>query len=154
MSSNVCDKPYTSTDKWITASIVGLLFLILASPFTFHLLNKISSLCGVDVSLAGGSPTVIGLLVGAGIFTLVLRGLMSKHSPGCNKPYTSKDKWVVAIIGGLLYLLIASPFLYDAFNRITKIVGLPIASPTGTPTVQGLVIHTLVFVLLVRLLMR
>lgn len=70
------------------------------------------------------------------------------------KVYTSKDKWVVSIISGLLFLLIASPFMFQVVNGMTSSFGLTIASPGGCPNMAGLVLHTVVFILVVRLLMR
>lgn len=71
-----------------------------------------------------------------------------------NKSYTSKDKWIVSLISGLLFLLIASPFLFQFTNGITSSFGLTLASPSGCPNLGGLVLHSLVFMLVVRLLMR
>ena len=71
----------------------------------------------------------------------------------CNKPYTSKDKWIVSIIAGLLFLLIASPFLFNAVNSVTSSFGLIIAN-SGCPNLGGLLLHAIVFMLIVRLLMR
>ena len=70
----------------------------------------------------------------------------------CEKLYTSKDKWTVAILGGLLFMLISSPFLYNLINYITVQFGLQ-TSFLGCPTFLGLFIHTTLFVLLVRFLM-
>jgi len=70
-----------------------------------------------------------------------------------NKPYTSKDKWIIAIISGLLFLLIASPFLFSAVNDIIGLCGITTAK-CGCPTVGGLLLHAVIFVLAVRLLMR
>jgi len=72
----------------------------------------------------------------------------------CNKPYTSKDKWIVSIIAGLLFLLIASPFLFSAVNSLTSSFGMTIASKDGCPNLGGLLLHSIVFMLIVRLLMR
>lgn len=70
------------------------------------------------------------------------------------KPYTSKDKWIVSIISGLLFLLIASPFLYQLTNIVFSPLGFIMASKEGCPTILGLVVHSLVFLLIVRLMMR
>ncbi len=72
----------------------------------------------------------------------------------CNKPYTTKDKWIVAIIAGLLFLLIASPFLYNAVNSVTSSFGLVMADGNGCPNMGGLLLHAIFFMLIVRLLMR
>lgn len=65
---------------------------------------------------------------------------------------TSRDKWVISIISGLLFLLIASPFLFGVVNEITSKFGIPVIT-NGCPNMAGLVIHSIVFILIVRLLM-
>lgn len=72
----------------------------------------------------------------------------------CNKPYTSKDKWIVSLIAGLLFLLIASPFLFSAVNGMTSSFGLTISSKDGCPNLGGLLLHAILFMFIVRLLMR
>lgn len=67
---------------------------------------------------------------------------------------TNKDKWLISIISGLLFLLVASPFLFTLVNDLTKRVGLAIATPAGCPNTYGLVLHSIVFALIVRLLMK
>jgi len=151
----MCDKPYTSSDKWTVSIISGLLFLLIASPYAYGLSENISSRIGLVLSDKSGCPNLAGLLVHAGVFTLLLRGLMSKStSTACVKPYTSKDKWIVSMIGGLLFLLISSPFLYEAVDALTSTFGLKIAGDQGCPNLAGLILHTSVFILVVRLLMR
>jgi len=72
----------------------------------------------------------------------------------CEKPYTNRDKWIVSLISGLLFLLIASPVMFSAVNELTRMFGLTIAGPGGCPNMAGLIVHTLVFVVIVRLMMR
>jgi len=67
---------------------------------------------------------------------------------------SNKDKWLIAIITGLLFLLISSPFLYIMVNDLTSRVGVTVSSPSGCPTMNGLMIHAFVFAIIVRLLMR
>lgn len=75
-------------------------------------------------------------------------------SQQCNKPYTSKDKWIVSLIAGLLFLLIASPFLFSVGNNFTSSFGMTIASSQGCPNLAGLLLYGIIFMLIVRLLMR
>ena len=72
----------------------------------------------------------------------------------CNKPYTPKDKWIVSIIAGLLFLLIASPFLFSMVNNLTSSFGMTISSKEGCPNLGGLLLHSIIFMLVVKLLMR
>lgn len=67
------------------------------------------------------------------------------------KPYTSKDKWIVAIVSGLIFLLLSSPFLYEITDKIFSMFKI---SNNGCPTVMGLILHTIFFMLIIRLLMR
>lgn len=71
------------------------------------------------------------------------------NTPKC-KAYTNKDKWIVACISGLLFLLLSSPYLYMFTGSLLK--GL--ASHNGTPTIYGLILHAIIFILAARLLMR
>jgi hypothetical protein len=58
------------------------------------------------------------------------------------------------MIAGLLFLLIASPFLYNVVNNLTSSFGLILADKNGCPNLGGLLVHAIVFMLIVRLLMR
>lgn len=72
----------------------------------------------------------------------------------CYKPYTSKDKWIISIMAGLLFLLIASPFLYNFVNMVsTEVINIPTAVD-GNPNLLGLLINGLIFIVIIRLMMR
>ena len=72
----------------------------------------------------------------------------------CEKNYSNMDKWRVSVLSGLIFLLISSPFLYRLVDRtVGSVVGYKVAND-GCPTTYGLLLHTVVFVLVVRLLMR
>jgi hypothetical protein len=79
MSSNDCHKPYTNRDKWAVAITFGLLFLVISSPYTYGLSDALFSTIGLDTAHStsyGAVPTVIGLIIHAIIFVLILRLLM------------------------------------------------------------------------------
>ena len=75
-----------------------------------------------------------------------------------NKPYTSKDKWILSIMVGLLFMLISSPYLYKITNSIASYVKLSTIeggnSSPGMPNIPGLILHTIIFTIIVRLLIR
>ena len=73
---------------------------------------------------------------------------------GCAKPYTSKDKWCISLILGILFVLIASPFFYKVINNLTKKVKFVTATNTGRPNVLGLLLHGLIYILVVRWLIK
>lgn len=63
---------------------------------------------------------------------------------------TSKDKWMAAFTAGVLFALISSPLAYYITSSIT--VGLGgIALTVGPgPTFAGLLLHTIIFILIIR----
>ena len=65
----------TSIKKWKYTLITTIIFLIIANPYTYILVN---SLLGKFVKIASstGCPTTAGLLIHAVVFTLLLRGVM------------------------------------------------------------------------------
>jgi ABC-type sulfate transport system permease component len=64
----------------------------------------------------------------------------------------NKQKWVVSVWVALLFLLIASPFMFKITNAITNTLGFQ-TSLDGCPNIWGLLLHTVVFAVLVRLMM-
>lgn len=152
----MCDKPYTSNDKWTISIVSGLLFLVAASPYTYSLTNSVTKRFGLIIAGSDGCPNLAGLLVHGVIFILLLRLMMEGRTKAhnCLKPYTTKDKWIVAMIGGLLFLLIGSPFLYEAVDSLTSSFGMKIADADGCPNLGGIMLHSAIFMIVVRLLMR
>lgn len=155
MASVICDKPYTSADKWTSSFMVGILFLLISSPLMYQLTNAVTSSLGLVIASSKGCPNLVGLALHTIVFIVILRLLMNKNNTsGCDTPYSSRDKWMVSLIGGLLFLLVSSPFLYEAVDSILQpTTGLNIAN-RGCPTTGGLVVHAVVYSLLTRLLMR
>lgn len=142
-------KPYTSDDKWVTAGIAGLLFLLLSSPVAYQL----SSSFGLPTTSGSGEPTIPGLIFHASIMALIVKALMVWKNKGCNAKdasENSKDQWIAAFLVGLLFVVISSPYLYTVIDGF----GIFQDSIDGSPTPQGLILHTLVFTLLVRTLIR
>ena len=65
---------------------------------------------------------------------------------------TEGQKWLICLYSGLLFLLIASPFMYQLTNKVTSMTGFE-TSVNGCPNLYGLLLHGVVFLLLVRFLM-
>jgi len=70
----------------------------------------------------------------------------------CAKPYTNKDKWIISIVAGMLFMLISSPFLYDNFGQILTFIKT--TNFYGVPTLEGLILHSLIFTVVIRILIR
>lgn len=68
---------------------------------------------------------------------------MASDSPSSNQ------KWQITIFSAVIFLLVVNPFTYKLTNTLfSRILG-PI-SVNGCPTVVGLILHTIVYILLVR----
>lgn len=73
---------------------------------------------------------------------------------GYGKPYTGKDKWIVSILSGLLFFLLASPFMMHLLNGLTRTFNVRMVDGQGMTTITGLLIMTVAYVTIARLLMR
>lgn len=65
---------------------------------------------------------------------------------------SNSQKWIAAIVAGLLFLLLSSPIAYQFTNALFGAIGLN-TTDGGRPTWGGLIIHSIIFVLLIRLIM-
>ena len=67
---------------------------------------------------------------------------------------TNEDKWRWTLLTVIIFLLVINPYTYIAVNAVLSNVGLNIADKSGCPTLTGLAVHTIVFMLLLRLVME
>ncbi len=67
----------------------------------------------------------------------------------CNKPMTNKDKWIISIISALLFVILSCPYSFQLSSKICHTVGL-----NGAPTILGVILHGIIFLLIIRLLIR
>jgi hypothetical protein len=150
----MCDKVYTNGDKWISAGMSGLLFVALSSPTVYSLVNTLTEKVGLEVADDEGCPNLQGSVMNSVIYVLLLRWMMdAKHPKNCNAMLSSKDKWILSFIGGLLFMLVSSPLLYQSVDMLTEKVGLQLVDG-DCPNVTGIVVHGAIFTVIVRLLMR
>lgn len=77
-------------------------------------------------------------------------GLFKDCGCGCNGK-RQQDKFVTSAISGLVFFIVANPQTYLFVRRI---LGSRIASPNGNPTLVGLLVHSLVFMLVVWAMMN
>lgn len=145
-----CAQPFSSFDKWKAAIISGLFFALLSSSCFYKWTDAVTQSIGMRTSF-NGCPNLAGLFINALLYIIVIRVIMQfGNSANCG---SSKDKWVISVIGGILFLIIASPFLYETVNTICSSMGLSTAVD-GCPNPAGITIHTILFILMVRILMR
>ena len=62
---------------------------------------------------------------------------------------SSEQKWRISLFSAVLFLLVVHPMTYNLTNNLLSGVIGPI-SLNGCPTNTGLILHTIVFILLVR----
>ena len=64
------------------------------------------------------------------------------------------QKWTVALIAGLLFAVVSLPFTYSLTNKLFSVVGIQTVSyDESNITTLGLILHTVVFTLLFRLVL-
>jgi large-conductance mechanosensitive channel len=66
--------------------------------------------------------------------------------------WSTGQKWLLSLIYGLLFLIIASPFMYKLTGTLTNMISFK-TSENGCPNIYGLILHSVVFFLLARLIM-
>ena len=77
-------------------------------------------------------------------------GLFKDCGCGCNGR-KQQEKFVTALITGLVFFVIANP---ETFRLVRRVLGARIATPNGCPSTIGLLVHTLVFILLIWAMMN
>lgn len=70
-----------------------------------------------------------------------------------NDKTTNIQKWQISIFAGILFLIIAAPFTFKLVNALTSKLHLTICDGNGRPNTYGLILHTIVFILAIRLSM-
>lgn len=62
---------------------------------------------------------------------------------------SSSEKWNITFFSAVIFLLVVNPYTYNLTQSLfSKLLG-PISS-NGCPTMVGLLLHTVVYILLVR----
>lgn len=69
---------------------------------------------------------------------------------GC-KGKKQEHKFVISVMSALIFFVVANP---ETFQVVRRLVGGWVSSPTGCPTIRGLMLHSLVFMLVVWGLMN
>ena len=67
---------------------------------------------------------------------------------------TNSQKWIFSFVASLVFFVVASPVLYGFTNTLTTGIGLCRTYNPGGANIFGLLIHTVVYMLLIRLLLQ
>ena len=112
----------------------AILFLLVNLPQTYQVMNKL--LGSVVYNEQTKCPTNVGLVVHALVFFAITYLGMGKSS-------VSKGiKLKHSLYGTLIFYLISSPAL---FSVVGSLLGNWVSDSNGCPTMQGLLLHSLVF---------
>ena len=77
-------------------------------------------------------------------------GIFADCGCGCDGKRQEK-RLLISVMSALLFYIIANP---ETFKLVRRIFGGWVSSPTGCPTMKGLVLHALVFLLITWALMN
>ena len=63
---------------------------------------------------------------------------------------SSYKKWQISIFSALIFILVIHPYTYIFTQKLLGGILGKIADTNGCPTTLGLIVHTIVYILLVR----
>lgn len=66
---------------------------------------------------------------------------------------SSYTKWQISFFSAFIFILVVNPYTYQFTQKVFGRFLGRIAEANGCPTITGLVLHTLVYILLVRISM-
>ena len=64
----------------------------------------------------------------------------------CKCEKSQRDKLMISIISALVFFIVANP---ETFKLVRRLIGSWVATPTGCPSMTGLALHAVVFMLVV-----
>lgn len=67
----------------------------------------------------------------------------------CKIKLTNLEKWLYTLYTTIVFILVSNPYTYKLVNSILG----NISDKKGCPTAFGFVVHTIVFMLILRLIM-
>lgn len=75
---------------------------------------------------------------------MVKMALFTDCGCGCNGK-KQEQKLLISVMSALLFYVVANP---ETFKLVRRLFGGWVSSPTGCPTMRGLVLHAIVFLLI------
>ncbi len=63
---------------------------------------------------------------------------------------SSYKKWQISIFSAFIFVLVIHPYTYQLTQQMFGSIFGKISEANGCPTTRGLILHTLVYILLVR----
>lgn len=78
----MADKELSERGKWMISIYTALLFLLIANPLTFKLMNWLTTRLGFSIADFSGCPNSYGLIIHAIVFAILVRLMMLISLPG------------------------------------------------------------------------
>ena len=69
------------------------------------------------------------------------------------KDINSNEKWLIAVLLGIVFIILASPLVFALTDGIFGYVGWNTVKANGKPTSFGWTLHLIAFILIIRILM-
>jgi hypothetical protein len=63
---------------------------------------------------------------------------------------SSSQKWKISLFSLVIFILVVNPYTYQLTNRLFGGIIGTVADARGCPTLTGLVLHSVVYLLIVR----
>ncbi len=67
--------PLKNIDKWILSAMIGVIFIIIASPFSFKLSEQVFGFVKIR-TMSGNNPNYVGWVIHTIAFIVIIRLLM------------------------------------------------------------------------------
>lgn len=81
------------------------------------------------------------------------KSLSQGDNPSSYQRFTKSQKWLVALVVAFIFFILASPATYNYVNVLTSTIGLNITSSDGCPNLGGVMVHSIIFLFIIRLLL-
>ncbi|ARF10059.1 hypothetical protein Indivirus_11_3 [Indivirus ILV1] len=124
----------TFQQKLIISICSAALFILVTLPQTYKLTSSLTSLNLYNPDTE--CPTNLGLILHTLVFFVLTYLSM------WNAPHSAGLKLKFSIYGTLIFYLISSPAMFSLMNSI---LGNKVATPSGCPTMTGILLHSLVY---------
>lgn len=100
----------------------------------------------VNLMVDNGTHTIDNLLNDSRISP------MGNGSSANDSTVTGGQKWWAAVLIGFIFALISSPAFYNITSNLVSPIGIKLTDGPG-PTLTGLILHTIIFTIVIRIIL-
>ncbi|MFS8158623.1 MAG: hypothetical protein ACMG6E_00150 [Candidatus Roizmanbacteria bacterium] len=84
----------------------------------------------------------------------MLEIISAKPRPEEQKEINNTEKWIIALLLGLIFFIVSHKLAFAISNSILSKIGLHTTNQRGNATGFGWTVHLIIFIALVRVLMK